>query len=135
MTFLGDDFAVRLFEDLKPVKGPKAMVPLPAFDPERTATLEKLIGRRTLFSRQPDRDVEATVLDGPRGRLLLLTNWDTTQSAEVSLRLAGPRAPRRASGFAILSDASVKTVETRLTGEDWTTTLAPQEARLVKLEP
>jgi len=135
VTFLGDDFAVRLFEDLKPVKGPKAMVPLPAFDPERTATLEKLIGRRTLFSRQPDRDVEATVLDGPRGRLLLLTNWDMTQSAEVSLRLAGPRAPRRASGFAILSDATVKTVETRLTGEDWTTTLAPQEAQLMKLEP
>lgn len=135
VTFLGEDFAVRLFEELKPVKGPKALVPLPAFDATRTATLERLIARHSLFSQQPDGDVEATVLDGPRGRLLLLINWDTAQSANVSLQLPGPRPARRATGLAILPDASVKPVEARLPGAVWTTTLAPQEARLVRLEP
>ncbi|MBM4083558.1 MAG: hypothetical protein FJ272_02115 [Planctomycetes bacterium] len=137
VMFLGGDFAMKLFEEWKPNKDPKSTVQLPGFDVARTATLEKLItaalGRpASLFAEQPAQDVEAALLEGKQGRLLLLINWDFTNAAQAHLRSPVGGACQ-AEGFAISRDATVKDVRTTYSGDRWTIELSPQEARLLKL--
>ncbi len=137
VRFLGDDFAVGLLEETPPVKGPKAVVPLPPFDKARAADLEKLLSQcasrpASLFAEQPAQDVEAALLRGPRGPVLLLINWDLAQPARIRLRPVLP-GTCKAAGWAILGDASVNKVELNLSGDPWLLELAPQEARLLKL--
>jgi hypothetical protein len=113
-------------------------VPLPAFDKARSAALGKALtaglGRpASLFAEQPAQDVEATLLEGRRGRLLLLINWDPARPATVQLRLPGGPGSGRAEGYAILRDASVKNLRSSYSGGRWTVELAPQEARLLRL--
>jgi hypothetical protein len=136
VIFLGGDFAVRLFEEIKPVKGPMAVVPLPAFDKNRTDTLEKIlatcIGKPlSLFAQQPEQDIEATCLEGPRGLLLLLINWDSASPSKVHLRL--PAGTCEAEGYSILRDATVRKIHTTLSDEPWVVELQPQEARLLEM--
>ena len=133
---LGDSFVDGLLQALPPMKDPQAVVPLPPFAPEPTAALEKALaaalGRPAgLFAAQPEQDVEATFLAGPRGRLVLLINWDTQRSAKARIRLP-VAAGTRAQGFAILRDATVKPVSSPCAGV-WQVDLAPQEARLLQV--
>jgi hypothetical protein len=112
VIFLGGDFAVRLFAEMKPVKGPRAVVPLPAFDPARTEQFEKLLasalgGPASLFAEQPAQDVEAAVFNGPNGPMLLLVNWDFASPATVQLRSPGEGAACMLAGYSIFRDATV----------------------------
>lgn len=140
LIHLGDDFSTKLFPELPPMRDPKGTVPLPPFVPGPTARLEQVLagvlGRpASLFAAQPARDVEATLLRGPRGRLLLLTNWNPRRPAQVALRQSAVGGPARAQGFAISRAATVKPVRMELSGAGWRFRLAPQESRLVRLSP
>jgi len=138
IVFLGDDFAVQLFERIDAVRDPEAKVPLPAFDPERTAVLEQTLaaalGRpATVFASQPAEDVEVAVMEGRGGRLVLAINWESEQPAEVTLAPRLTRGFRQASGFAINAAAEVREVEWSVGGADWRLSLPAQEAVLVRL--
>ena len=138
LMFLGDDFAVGLFESVEPMKDPQGSVPLPAFDAGRTAALEKAIadalGRPgSALAAQPELDVEVAVLDGPKGRLVLAINWDTDKPAEVELRPQVTRG-RRMVGWTITADAVARRVERPLAGGVCRVKLQPQEATLVRLD-
>ena len=138
VLFLGGDFAVRLFAEMKPVKGPLAVVPLPVFDPTRAAQMEKLLasamGRPvSLFAEQPGQDVEAALFEGPNGPMLLLINWDFTQPAKVQLRRPAENVACMAWGYAIMRDATVTPIQHTIAGDRWEVELAPQEARLLKI--
>ena len=140
-VFLGDDFAVRLLEAAEPVKDPKVRVPVLPFATERCALLDSVLtaalGRPgSVLAAQPDLDVEATVVDGPRGRLLLAINWDTAVAADVQLRAEALRQRTAASGFRINAAAEVKEEELRFaaSGKPWALHLEPQDAVLVRLQ-
>ncbi|NCO37579.1 MAG: hypothetical protein COZ06_32580 [Armatimonadetes bacterium CG_4_10_14_3_um_filter_66_18] len=141
VVFLGGDFAVRLFADTPPMKDPKGVVPLLAFDSLRTSLLEKHLAHSvpgsldSLFAAQPVQDVETTLLEGGGTRLLLLTNWDTTDHAQVGIPRSRLRGSKRVDGYAILRDGTVSRLREACTGEPWTVNLAPQETRLLRLLP
>ncbi len=133
VVYLGPDFAGDLLTTIPPVKDPTAVVPLAPLADAGTATLNALLNRTlgrpaSLFAEQPAQDVEAQLLIGPAGRVLLLTNWSLRQPATVRLRLG----PGRATGWQIRSDAAVQAVSWQAGGAEHSVTLAPQEARLVR---
>jgi hypothetical protein len=140
VVFLGGDFATRLFAETPPMRDPKGTVPLPAFDAARAETLARVLsagvgGSASLFAEQPVQDVEATLLEGGGTRLLLLTNWDTAAPAQVRLRRNRFGGSKRADGYAILREATVRPVREACTGDPWAVKLAPQETRLLRLLP
>jgi len=138
LVFLGDDFANRLFAPAPPVKDPKKHVPLAAFDAARTALLERLIADAlgapgSMFARQPSEDVEVAVVDGCRGRLAAVVNWDRARSVTVALRPGAARGKRRAEGFCIDASGRVSQPVYRVPAGDWNLRLDPQDALLLHL--
>jgi len=138
VVFLGDDSAVRLFEETEPMKDHKGRVPLPALDVGRASTLDKTIQDAlghpgTVFAKQPEIDVEATIIEGSRGRLILAINWDTTKAIDVALRLSVARGAREAIGLSIGRDAAVRELGLPIRPDGWRIHLGPQEAVLARL--
>jgi hypothetical protein len=141
VVFLGGDAAVLLFQTAAPVKEQMARVPVPAFDPERCGRLETILttalGRPgSLLASPPEQDLEVTTADGAGCRLLLATNWDLAQAADVVLRPEVTEGRRHASGLRIDAQAAVHEEAPALppAGTPWTLRLAPQEAVLLRLE-
>ena len=138
VTFLGSDCATGLFQEMEPMKDPKGRVPLPAFDGDRAAAFEQVIRAAldrpgSVFAEQPELDVEATVIDGSRGRLLLAINWDTAKPTDVAFRPSVARGAREAVGFSIGGDAAVSKLSLPVRPDGWRIHLEPQEAVLVRL--
>lgn len=140
IVFLGDDFAARLFQAIEPVRDPKTRVPLPAFDKPRTTLLASILDQVAgksgcVFGVQPPGDIEATVLDGPKGRLLVAINWETNRSLDAVFRAGVLHGAREATGVGIDADANVTPRRLKLpkTG-DWRLHLEPQQAFLLHLQ-
>ena len=138
-VFLGNDLAIRLFEPVTPVRDPKLKVPVAPFAAATCAALDQALttalGKPApLFATQPGEDVEVTVVDGPRGRLLLAINWDTAKATDIALRAESTKGATRATGFSIDADAQVKPLTLPLTAGDWRLHLGPQETVLLRLE-
>ncbi len=139
VVFLANDFAVRLFQTVSPVKAPDVKVPLPPFDRERTDILAKIVRQAlgapgSVFAAQPDADVEMTRLEGPRGRLVAAINWDNRESVNVAVDPAVTRGCREAVGASIDARASVAARRFELPGAGpWRLQLGPQEAMLLRL--
>ncbi len=141
LVFLGNDFARRLFAPCPPVRDPKAHVPLARFEPGPARVLAGLLrtalGRAaSVFQSQPEGDVEAAVVDGPRGRLLMAIDWDARRPFTVAFRQTALRGARRAAGVAISPPrAQVSHPRFSLPAQGpWRLKLQPQQAMLLRLE-
>jgi len=138
VVFLGDDFALRLFEPVDPVRDPKVRVPLPPFNASRAGLLDRLIasalGRSgSLFVTPPEQDVEVTWLRGKRADLLLAINWDTKREARVRLRMPPGVTGGKAEGYTISAGAAVAPIGARVRPLGWPLRLAPQHAILMRI--
>ncbi len=141
VVFLGGDAAVGLFQAAAPVRDRTARVPVPAFDGEPCRRLDALLtaglGRPgSILTGPPETDLEATLAEGPGGRLLLAVNWDTARDAEVRLRSETTAGAARADGYRIDAEGAVHEERRVLPapGTGWTFRLAPQDAVLLRLE-
>ncbi len=137
VVFFPGDSAIELFEPVEPMKDPKGRVPLAAFNAKRTAALERTIsdalGRPgSVFRKQPAGDVEATLLKGPAGPVLLTINWETKKPADIAFQPTLLRSRSRAEGWRIDAQANVHKVAEPLS-PTWTLRLNPQEAALLRL--
>ncbi|MDD5520781.1 MAG: hypothetical protein PHI84_08200 [Kiritimatiellae bacterium] len=139
VVFFGNDFAVKLFETITPVKGSKQKVPLPGFAETQTVALDQALtgalGKPgNAFTKQPVQDVEVAVLNGRHGRLVLAINWDITTAVDTALRQDVTKGFKKATGFSINAEAQVRNLNLPLASGDWRLHLEPQEAILVRLE-
>lgn len=138
VVFVGGDFARGLFVPIEEPKDRVVKPPLPAFDATRAAALESVLSEAlgptaTVLAGQPSQDVEATMVSGPRGRVLLAINWETEGDATVVFRPHVSQGFTEAAGYSINAAAQVTPVRHALPANGLRLTLTPQEAVLLHL--
>ncbi|MBT3376815.1 MAG: hypothetical protein HN742_09815 [Lentisphaerae bacterium] len=138
VVWVNNDAAADLFAEQQPVKTPTERVPLPPFGEEGGELLGRYLQsylRRapSLFATQPQQDIEVVAADGSKGRVLLVINWDVEHTATVRLAPRNIGRFTAAKGYAIMADATVKSLNLP-PADVFTMRLAPQEARLLHLQ-
>ncbi|MCK5803732.1 MAG: hypothetical protein KAI66_12905 [Lentisphaeria bacterium] len=131
VIFLGRNAARRLFVAQTPQRDRAARVSLAAFGAEMTSRLDQVIGvRKSLFSQQPDLDVEAVLASGEKGHVLLAINWDVEHAVTVSFRKAALGGKSAGQGFSITANGLVKPIAFRHAQ----LRLEPQQATMIHLQ-